>query len=146
MLICDKGDDDAERRLALSRRLAGAGSASRAVPRWGAEKDELARGSAKESVAARKSGSVTFSAELAEKSGAALSGSESGFVGLTCACDAQAAPSRNADTNKLFIMCLSEGCSHIRPQGYGKQHQDICLRSFASGTPKEKARAKDRLN
>src|ERR1700741_1664278 len=27
VLICDKGDDDAERRLALSRRLAGAGSA-----------------------------------------------------------------------------------------------------------------------
>ena len=72
---------------------------------------EIVPGGAKESAAARKSGSVTFAAEVAEKSGATLSVSRSGFAALPCPCDTLTTPSsKNADTNKLFMMRLSEGC------------------------------------
>ena len=99
------------------------------MPSRGAEKDELARGSAKESAAAGESGRVTLPADVAEKSGPGLSVLESGFVVPTCACDAQTVPSsRNADTNRLFMMCLSEGRPDLcHPHRYGKQHQGVCL-------------------
>src|SRR5215472_18344149 len=97
--------------------------------------DEVTLGRAKESVTASKAGRVALAAEVAEKSGAALSVSKIGLAAWTCACVALTLPSSNhAHTHTLFMMRLSEGCPTLRqPHRYGKQRQRFCLRSFASG-------------
>src|SRR5215470_11266011 len=90
-------------------------SAGKAVFSFGATNAEAvpAPGWEKRSVAERKIGKVTLAAEVAEKSGAALSASRSGCGALTCARDTQTlASSRTADRHSLFIMLLSEGCPH----------------------------------
>src|SRR5690349_12906703 len=88
----------------------------------------------KESATASKSGREAFAAEVAEKSGDALSVSKIGLDDSPCACATLTLPSsNNAHTHKLFMMCLSEGCPTLRqPYRYGKQQQGFCLRSFAA--------------
>src|SRR5437588_12295801 len=68
-------------------------------------------GCARESATARKWGRVAFAAEVEEKSGAALSKSNTGFATLSCAFDSLTmSSSKNADTPNPFLIRLSEGC------------------------------------
>ena len=114
-----------------------AGSASKAVFRCGAEVMPVLP---KESATTSKSGREALAAEVAEKSGAALSVSKIGLGDSTCACATLTLPSSNnvhahnntTHAHKLFMICLSEGCPTLRhSHRYGKQQQGFCLRSFA---------------
>src|SRR5690348_2019798 len=68
----------------------------------------------KESATASKSGRVAFAAEVAEKSGAALSVSKTGLVASTCACATPTLPSsNNAHRHTLFMIRLSRGLPHV---------------------------------